>query len=595
MKRHLIVSLGLVALGSSAHAASLTELLPAGALLTLETRDAAGAIGRIAGLLGSVMDTVAGPDDGGTQALNGMQELLKGSVGKEGAVGVFTVGRPGQTYSPELLAVSRVDDLSAEFFGSLMKKRTGARVGVYTFARQGDVFAGMAGGLVYVSTDKDLLMGYLGRLSGKAAPTLGVSGAYTGARRPVGAQELALYVNFSATAKVIRGYLGKVALPRLFAPVVDAVDTLGQYSAGFTTTDAGLTAASAHAANAQGKDQPLYRLLTSSTDFHVQDIIPADAEAVQARACAPETGAYTARWLSRVDLFEPLGFLSDSQLASHLERAGRYLGGECAQVTLAGGMEAGLETRDQLSGLAHRVSYQRVRDLDAAKAHMPEYAASVNAAIAGLGPSLKALADLAASDPGSSPLSRSLPGGMKGAAGLGRAALDSSMQQIQAMLSGLKMVYAFRGDYVITAWSDEALKAALDDTAAPLAQDAAFQAADLSMSGAGWSYQPNLPELSAADFQAVIDNAMAQAAGPAPTGGAVTSDLTEEEQAMQAAIDALGSRRGRGSGAGGMDDMMAGMSGAVTEMINRYDGMSTQSRVQGSVILGKSSVTYRWE
>lgn len=589
MKRSLLLTLGLATLLPAARAATLTELLPAGALMTLETRDASGAIGRVAGLLGSTMDAIVGPDDDMTQTLDGMQELLKGSIGQEAAVGVFTVGRPGQAYTPHLLAVSRVDELSSEFFGSTMKARPGARVGAYTFARQGQVYAGMAGGLVYMSTDKSLLMTYLGRLSGKAAPRLLDSAAYTAARRPVGAQELSLYMNFSATAKVIRGHLGRSGLPRLFAPVVDAIDTLGQYAAGFTTTATGLTAASAHAANAQGKDQPLYRLLTHSTDLHVQDIIPASAEAAQVRACAPESGAYAARWLSRVDLFEPLGFLSDSQLASHLERAGQYLGDECAQVTLAGGFRAGLDTTNPQAGLAHSVTYQSVRDLDAAKKHVPEYAASLNAAIAGLGGSLKPLLELS-----SSPLARSLPGGLKGTGGMDGAALDSGVKQLEDLLGGLKLVYAFRGNYLITAWSDEALKAALDETAVPLAQDAAFQAAGLGMSGAAWRYQPDLPEISAGDFSAVLEDAVQQAGGPAdPDEDDQDADLTEEERAMQAAIAKLGTRKA--GDAATPDGMLAGVSEAITGIINRFDGATAQSRVQGNVILGKSSVAYRWE
>ncbi|GHF52383.1 hypothetical protein HNQ07_003160 [Deinococcus metalli] len=589
MKRQLLTGLGCVALGSTAHAASLTDLLPAGALMTLETRDASGVIGRVSGLLGNVMDTVAGADDGMTQSMNGMQELLKGSVGREAAVGVFTVGRPGGTYSPEVLAVSRVDDLSREFFGSLLKKKAGARVGVYTFARQGTVYAGMAGGLVYVSSDKALLMGYLGRLSGKAAPTLLGSGAYTAARRPVGAQELALYVNFSAAAKVVRGYLGTVALPRVLAPVVDAIDTLGQYSSGLTTTSQGLTAASAHVANAQGKDRPLYRLLTHTTDFHVQDIIPADAERVSARACAPEDGAYLGRWLTRVDLLDPLGFLTDSQLASHLERAGGYVGDECAQVMLAGGMKSALDVSDPLASLPYSVSYRRIRDLDAARAHMPEYAASVNAAIAGAADALLPLLER-----GTAPFSKALPGGLGSAAGMGGAALEGSAKQVRTLLGGLKLVYAFRGDYLITAWSDAALKTALDGSATPLAQDAAFQAAALPMSGAAWSYQPDQPELAADDLRAAMEDAVKRAGGPATDDMEdAQDDLTEEEAAMQAAIDKLGARSGPGLSAGA--DLLGSVADPMTDVINRYDGMSAQSRVQGNVILGKASVRYRWE
>ena len=143
--------------------------------------------------------------------------------------------------------------------------------------------------MIYVSSDKGLLMGYLDRLNGSAGARLNASPAYTTPRRAVVQQELRLYVNFSATAKVIRGQLGKVLLPRLFSPIVDALGTLGSYSALFSTTEQGLTAQSAHLPNAAGKDGPLYSILTHTTDFAVQNIIPASAVSVLAAACAGAT------------------------------------------------------------------------------------------------------------------------------------------------------------------------------------------------------------------------------------------------------------------------------------------------------------------
>ncbi|WP_084147951.1 hypothetical protein [Deinococcus frigens] len=305
MKNALLLTALLLGTASTARAPSLSEQLPAGALLTLETRNAGGAIDCFAGLLVSAARGVVGEEQGG-QMIGGFQQILKGSLGQEAVAGVFSVGNAGGTFSPELLAVSRVDKLSGEFFSSLMEPKKGARVGDYTFSQQGKTFAGMANGLVYVSTNKDLLMGYLGRLSGKTAPRLMNSAAYTVPQRAMGQQELSLFLNFSATAKVIRGALDRaIKLPRLLSPLVDALDTLGQYAAGFTTSAGGLTASSAHAANAQGRDKPLYRMLTDSTDFTVQDIIPADTEAVMASACHPESGAYLGRWLTRVDLLDP--------------------------------------------------------------------------------------------------------------------------------------------------------------------------------------------------------------------------------------------------------------------------------------------------
>lgn len=531
-------------------AAPLTAHLPAGALLTLETKGAAPAFDRLTGLIGSVLDGAA--EAGGEEMeasgamLRGFSGVLADSVGREGVAGVFTVQGKGGTFTPALLAVARTGDLSAEMFSSFIPKKKGARVGAYPFVRSGDLFAGQANGLVYLSSDKALLMSYLGRLSGKAAPTLATSAPYVQATRAAGPVQLGAYLNFSATAKVIRGQFSQFMLPRLLSPVVDALDTLGQVAGGLTTTDAGLSTVSAQVVNTAGKDRPLARLLTHTTDFGVQDIIPADVEGVQATACAPESNAYAARWLTRLDLFEPFGFLTDSQLASHLERSGQYLGSECAQVTLSGGLLASLDQSDPLAALATGVTYQSVRDRTAAEAHLPEYAQSVNEALAGLRVTLKsAVGDL-------------MKGDLSGLDEDGVAAMMAagSFDQIDELLAGLKMVYAFEGDYLITAFSEEALQAALAGKDAPLAQDPAFQAAGLTLTGSGgWGYQPDLADLGGDDLM-----------------GSLPAEF--EEMDMEETL-------------GPVMDAMAGL-------INRYDGMTSQRSVEGNVIIGKANVKYRW-
>ncbi|MDV6374251.1 hypothetical protein [Deinococcus arenicola] len=586
MRNAFLLTALLLGAASTARAASLSEGLPAGALLTLQTQNAGGAIDRFSGLLVSAVNKFVGGEEGG-QMIGGFQQILKGSLGKEAVVGVFSVGKGKGVFSPEILAVSRVDKLSGEFFGSLMEPVKGGRVGNYTFSRQGGTFAGLANGLVYVSTDKDLLMGYLGRLSGKAAPRLMNSTAYTVPTRTMGQQELSLFLNFSATAKVLRGSLEKaIKLPRLLSPIVDALDTLGQYSAGFSTNAKGLTAASAHAANAQGKDKPLYRILTDSTDFAVQDIIPATAESVVASACHPDSGAYLGRWLTRVDLFDPLGFLTDSQLASHLERSATWLGHECAQVTLAGGMKVGLDVSNSnpLSALNYSVSYQRVANMDAARAQMPEYAASVNEAIVGASGSLKNL--LGSDSLGS--MGRSLPGAMGAAGG---AAIGSSMKMVDDMLGGLKMVYAFRGDYLITAFSQTALDAALDEGAAPLAQDAGFLTTGLNMKfSAGWTYAPNPADISGEELSEAIMSGIG-ADGEMMDGDTADMDTadTDDMHDMDMMFDDDGMDGGEM-----MSGMLGGVSDLLADLINRYDGQTVQSTVQGNVITSKSNVLYRW-
>lgn len=560
MRRLLILTTAALSLSSVARGASLAEGLPAGALATLETHDASGAVGRLAGVVGRVAATI-GNDPDMAETIQGVQGMLSGSLAKEAVVGVFSVDRGRGKFSPEVLAVTRVDKASLALFGGGLPAKPGAKVGNYGFSRQGSMYVGQGGGLLYTSSDKSLLMSYLARLSGKAAPRLMNAPAYTTPVRAMGAQELSLFLNFSAVAKVARGALAGVMLPRLLSPVVDAVDTLGQYAAGFTTGAAGLSTRSAHLPNAQGKDRPLLQMLTHRSTFHVQDLIPADAEQVQGQACDPQSGPYLGRWLTRLDLLDPTGFLTDSQLASHLERSARYLGDECAQVTLAGAQGASLNRSDPLGSLRYSVTYQRVTDLDAASAHLPEYAEDVNRALQALPGALEPLlstADLA----GAGGMSE-LPGGAAGLAGT-----QAARQQLEPLLAGLKdvkMVYAFRGEYLITAFNDDALRAALEETPDTLGGSAAFQAAGLNLTdSAGWTFQGNPADLKAADVQRYLASMDVLPAGGAKDGGPDVKQL----------------------------------SALVADLVNRFDGMSAQARVQGTaqgdMVVRQGAVKYRW-
>ncbi|UBV42395.1 hypothetical protein LAJ19_12300 [Deinococcus taeanensis] len=534
----------------------LADGLPAGALLTLETRNAAPALKRFSGVLQRVLDAAQvgrSDEDEDAGAMMGVaQAVLADSLGREGIAGVFSVqGRKG-AFQPALLAVTRSGTLTDEMLGELLPETPGARVGRYTFSRADDLFVGASNGLVYLSSDKALLMSYLGRLSGKAAPTLATSAPYAAARRAAGAQELSVYANFSAAAKVIRSQLTQVALPRLLSPLVDALDTLGQFAGGVTTTASGWTTSSAHVVNEAGRDKPLARLLLDTTDFAVQSVIPAGVEAVQATACHPDSGAYLGRWLTRVDLLEPFGFLTDSQLADHLTRAGQYLGHECAQVTLAGGMTAGLKDQDPLASLRHAVSYQRVTDRAAAEAHLPGYARSVNDALQGLRGTLNEALQGGIKDFGADDRMTGL-----GAAGLmGLGAGMQAGRDLNAALGSLKLVYAFRGEYLLTAFSQDALDAALAD-GPTLAQSEAFQAAGLTLSGAaGWSYQPDPADLTGRDLL-----------------GSLPQELAEDD---------------------GLGQLLTPAMNAAADLINRFDGTTSQRAVTGNVIIGKASVRYRW-
>ena len=532
------------ATASHAAAASLADNLPAGALLTLESRGAGPAFDRLLGLVGQIGKAVGQDDLGSVTDVAG--GILKGTLGQEGVAGVFSVGTPKGGFTPALLAVSRTNADARKFLTDTLPRKPGAKIGGYTFVRDNDMFVGLSNGLVYVSSDKGLLMGYLGRLNGSAGARLNASPAYTTPRRAAGQRELGLYVNFSATAKVIRGQLGKVLLPRLFSPIVDALGTLGSYSAGFSTTQQGLTAQSAHLPNAAGKDGPLYSILTHTTDFAVQNIIPANAVSVSAAACAPESSGYLSRWLTRFDLFDPTGFLTDSQLAANLEKSARYLGDECARAVLPG--------TDGLNGL--NVSYQSVTDLNAARIHMPQFAAALNTALTGVSGSLDELYGKI------SALSSSGGTSGKGLVSQAQRSLQLSTQAqldtLKKNLGKLKFVYAFRGDYVVTAYSEQALAAALADGEI-LADDADFMAADLNVQGvSAWPYGRAPEEL---------------------TSDAFLKALNASGQLQQAGLS---------------EKMFAPLAESFTNLYNRYKGMSSQSTVQNGLILSRSSVRYDW-
>ncbi|WP_339095204.1 hypothetical protein ACINK0_02530 [Deinococcus sp. VB343] len=569
MNKNVLVTAGLLALGSGAQAASLAGHLPAGALLTFETHDAQKAFGRIVGL-GADAAAKFGQSEDLTGAVKGIEQVLNGSLAEEAVVGVFAVGKPGKPFMPQVLGATRVSAEARGLLRDLIPDKPGARVGNFTFSRQGSVFVGMSQNMAYFSTDKDLLMAYLGRLSGKAAPRLMESAAYTMPTRSIGQQEMSLYMNFSGAAKVVRSQLGQWGFPRLLSPLVDALDTLGQYAGGLTTHAGGLTSAGAHVVNTAGKDKALARVLTHQTTFGVANIIPADAESVVANACAPESSPYTARWLTRFDLLDPFGFLSDSQLASHLERSAQYLGDECAQVALAGSAVSSFDSRtDPLAGMAHSLYYQRVRDRALAEAELPGYVASVNKAFQGVGQSLGELLK-----------NEELPD--EAAAALGQVG------DLGSALSDLKMVYGFRGDYVVFAFSDSALKKALDETAPVLSSDPTFQAAQLPQTGAGWQYGRNLPDLTPEDFGLALDGAEAEDTG-LDLSAEDYADLTDEERAQLEELDALLAELGPD---GPSAEQQVGL--VMADLFNRYDGMTASKAVRGNVVLSKSNVLYRW-
>lgn len=239
----------------------------------------------------------------------------------------------------------------------------------------------------------------------------------------------------------------------------------------------------------------------------------------------------------------------------------------------------------------HTVTYQRVTNRAAAEAALPTYVASLNKALAGLGESLASVSIESVLEKGIE--EDSLPPG----AMMGLVTASSNLEDIAQEVGQLRVVYGFSGDYLVMAWSEEALAVALDGSAPKLKDDATFRAAQLPQTGAGWSFGRNLPDLNTADFGAgeaedeedaitfedLSDDEKAEWLGMTPEEYA---DLTDEEKAKLLELEALLSEK---------ESSMTEQSGQIAaDLYNRYDGMTASKAVRGNVVLSKSSILYRW-
>ena len=206
------------------------------------------------------------------------------------------------------------------------------------------------------------------------------------------------------------------------------------------------------------------------------------------------------------------------------------------------------------------VGYQSVTDLNAARIHMPQFAAALKTALTGVSGSLDELYGKI------SALSSSGGTSGKGLVSQAQRSLQLSTQAqldtLKKSLGKLKFVYAFRGDYVVTAYSEQALAAALAAALADgeiLADDADFMAADLNVQGvSAWQYGRAPEEL---------------------TSDAFLKALNASGQLQQAGLS---------------EKMFAPLAESFTDLYNRYKGMSSQSTVQNGLILSRSSVRYDW-
>ena len=317
----------------------LSRYLPAGALGTLEAHNLRDAFEASKPLLKSLVKSVD-PTMNFTSLELGSQ-VLWGSIGLESSIGLYTVG----TKDVQMLAVTRVNGAGSALITSQMRSSypedKPVKVGAFSFQKVGasnfqNMYIGMGGGLAYASSNYDLMKAFLRRLNGEKLPTLSGNAKYTRTVKSLESSQLKIYVDFSLVSKLARNLLAEVYIPRIGDPILEALNTLGQSGYGMTVQKDGIEGRAVQTLNKEGKEVNLYNLLTASKDeFTSAQYIPANVYSVVTCALDPiSEPRYWANWMTRFDLYDPTGILTDSRLVDTFLDSSSWLGSEQSTVTL---------------------------------------------------------------------------------------------------------------------------------------------------------------------------------------------------------------------------------------------------------------------
>jgi hypothetical protein len=309
-----VFSLIMLAVGASAHAAPLARYFPDNALAILEANDLQVAVRQTGSfgeetirMLGSVLGRTANL---GLGAFGGQltARVMISSL-RDVSAAVYSNPRNDVDY----LVVARLErgnfvtrSLEASFQEDVRNPRQAKlREGAYV-ASLGEITAGMGNGLIYLSTNPDLLRGYLKRIQGQNAPVLTNNAGYNAAMNGVGDGFLRWMVNFSSAAQLAQR-AGMVS-PR----VVAALRTLNLTSSAMRVTARGAETKSLTLLNPNGGDATLYKLLTYTPDkLQLLEQLPANA--AMANVFATDTSGwldYLGTWLGEA------GFTNAEQRAA---------------------------------------------------------------------------------------------------------------------------------------------------------------------------------------------------------------------------------------------------------------------------------------
>jgi hypothetical protein len=384
----------LAGLACSASAAPLSRYLPAGAVGTLELQNLRPAYTTLKPFYKSIAKyamSIAGTpnQEFPMAAMDTALEPFWGSFALESSIGAYTVGDS----NVQMLAVTRVNTATALLLKSQMNmqsqyavgtygyKSKPVKVGAFSFQKSGDLYLGQGGGVAYASSNYDLMVAFLKRLNGQKLPVLASNPVYQNTMSRLEGDQFKIYTNLSLLVKFTRLSLSKFFLPRVLDPFLEAANTLGQSGFSLNVVPEGFEGKAVLNLNKDGKDQDLYRsMLASKPEFTSAQHIPSDAYMVQTCALDSKSEPRSwAKWLTRFDLYDVTGILTDSNIVNTLLDSSEWLGNEQSNVSL--GLAPNQDLSDPSSSFKRYVTMYQVTDEAKADAAMNTFTKNYNAAL----------------------------------------------------------------------------------------------------------------------------------------------------------------------------------------------------------------------
>jgi hypothetical protein len=311
LRRNLLIAA--ITLSSSAFATPLTRYFPDNALGVIEAKDLQESVAQMGSFgedtqkfLGTLLNEALSSQTGRDLEIPGLLKDLTvrtmiGSI-RDVAAAAYSVNG-----NPEFLAVIRMTPKNlivnafTNSFNDAIKNtspKQKLREGNYLATLSDGMAAGIGNNIFYISSNSDVLRGYLRRLNGQVLPVVVNNPTYQAVNASIGDGFLKYMVNYSAVAQLLQR---DQTMPKNILAILKTINASGSTS---SIVADGLETRSLVQLNPNGGDTALYKLLTYAPEkLELPQDLPSTAPS--ASVFATDTNGwldYLQTWLPEMDL-----------------------------------------------------------------------------------------------------------------------------------------------------------------------------------------------------------------------------------------------------------------------------------------------------